>query len=762
MDTDVRRLDAPEKATGHAVYAADLNLPGMLIGKILRSTVPHASIKKINCDRALSIPGVAAVITDKDFPDVTIGLMIQDETVMARDKIRYIGEPVAAVAAIDAETAMRALALIELEIDELPAVLDFASSIDTKALLIHEKFEAYPSRMPTNGTGNICLNPKINKGNLKQGFAESDDIFEDTYTMPVVHQAAIEPRAVVADVDVDGRVHVWCSTQASFMIRMGLAQALDLPMSDIRVTGTRVGGAFGGKGIVTIEPIAAMLAMKAKRPVKLEMTREEDFLSANPRHSMEISIKTGVKKDGTLMAREAHINVDTGAFSYFGPMATSGATILVVGPYVIPHVSTEGICAYTNKISCGPCRGPGAPQAHFAAETQLDRIARTLDMDPIDLRIKNALKAGDSTATGQVLSDSGYRETLEQLKTSMQDHFSNLQATSPSKAVGVGVAGCWWGTAGMGSSATIKLNEDGTVILLMGAVETGAGSNTAMALLISEELGIPVGHIKVISGDTDTCPYDIGAVGSRTTLTMGISVMKAIAGVKNQLLSFAGHHLDAPREMLKFGNGMIYMSDNPKSAVPITQAVSHLNIMGGGPVIASGTNSVDFPSFLPETVEYNTAPSSPHYVYGAQAVAVEVDRDTGKVDVLKVIAVHNVGKAIFRAGIEGQIQGGVATGLGYALSEEVIFSEGRPLNDSFLDYRLPTMMDIPEIIPVIVEKENAKIPDDIRGVGEPPTAPTAAAVANAVYDAVGIRVNQLPLTPERVYRALQNKETSRE
>jgi len=742
METQIQRIDAHEKTTGHAIFCADMNLPGMLIGKILRSQVPHGRIKRINYDRALSLPGVLAVITGRDFPDGNIGFLIMDETVMARDKLRYSGEPVAAVAAIDEETALKALELIELEVDELPSILDFAQSVDEKAVLIHEDLENYSSKIPMEAKGNICFHRKLLKGDPKQGFADSDEIFEDTFTMPVVHQAAIEPRAAVADVDGNGRLHVWCSTQASFSIRSGLAQALNLPMTDIQVTGTRVGGAFGGKGIITIEPIAAMLAMKAGRPVKLVMTREEDFLSANPRHSMEIFIRTGVKKDGTLMAREVHLRVDTGAFAYFGPVTTLNASILIAGPYNIPHLLIEGTCAYTNKISCGPCRGPGAPQAHFASETQLDSIARNLGMDPIELRIKNAIQADDSTVVGQVLTESRYREVLARLKATMKEQFEDLRTIRSEKAFGVGVAGCFWGQAGMGSSATIRLNEDGTVILLMGSVETGAGSNTAMALLISEALGIPMDRIKVISGDTDTCPYDAGAVGSRTSLAMGVAVHQAIEGVKERLLQFAETQLEAPREILTFGDGKIIVKENPASSIPIARAARKLIAMSGGPVVATGSNTVTHPQY---------------YVFGAQAAAVEVDWDTGKVDILKVIAVHDVGKAIFSPGVEGQIQGGVAMGLGYALSEEVIFSDGRPVNDSFLDYRMPTTVDVPEIIPVILEKENPRIPDDIRGVGEPPTAPTAAAVANAVYDAVGIRMNHLPLTPERVYWGIKNK-----
>jgi len=754
---EVKRLEAPEKTTGNATFTGDMKRQGMLTGMILRSQIPHARIRKVKTEKARPIPGVAAVITAQDFPDIRTGFLIQDEVVLARDRIRYIGEPVAAVAAIDVQTAQRALDLIELEVDELPAVFDFDHSIDANAPLIHEKFKEYTSKMPFNRERNICLQTRIKKGDIKSGFAESDEIFEDRYTMPVVHQAPLEPRAVLAEVDHNGRLHVWCCTARPFNIRSGLAEILSLPMSDIWVTGTRIGGGFGGKGEISIEPIVAMLALKTKRPVKVEMTRKEDFLAGTPRHAMEISIKTGVKKDGTLLARQAQIKVDTGAYAYFGPLTTSNAVLLIAGPYNIPNLSIEGICVYTNKISCGPCRGPGAPQAHFAAETQMDRIARKLGMDPIELRMKNALKANDLTATGQVLAEGGYQEALAQLKKYMEEHLTVLPVAEEGKALGVGVAGGFWGMPGGGSSATVRLNEDGTAILSMGSVEIGAGSDTAMALLVSEELGIPLKRIRVISGDTDTCPFDFGAIGSRTTRAMGVAVHQAIDGVKEQLLAFAEHHLEAPREILKFGDGRIYVSERPEVAIPIAKAVHLLTVVKGGPVVATGTNTTPNPPFNPEFVESPVAPSRPFFAYGAQAVAVQVDKTTGKVDVLKVVAAHNVGKAVFRAGIEGQIQGGVAMGLGYGLSEEVIFSNGKVLNESFLDYRLPTMMDVPEIVPVIVEKENARSPEDIRGIGEPATIPTAAAVANAVYDAIGVRVNHLPLTPEKVYWALKTE-----
>jgi carbon-monoxide dehydrogenase large subunit len=758
VPNEIKRFEAPEKTIGHAIFAGDIKRPRMLFGKILRSQIPHARIKKIQKDKALSFPGVEAVITAQDFPDVKTGMTIHDEVVLARDKVRYIGEPVAAVAAIDQETAEKALALIDLEVEELPGIFNFAQSIDANAPLIHENFKDYTTSMPLNRDGNVCLSTKIKKGDLDGAFADSDEIFEDTYTMPVVHQAPLEPRAVVAEVDRDGRLRVWCGTARVFEIRSGLAETLGLSMSNIRVTGTRIGGGFGGKGTISIEPIAAMLALKTKKPVKIEMTRKEDFQAATPRHSMEISIKTGVKRDGTLLARKALIKADTGAYTFFGPSATSNTTLMITGPYNIPNLLIEGICVYTNKISCGPCRGPGAPQAHFAAESQMDRIARKLGLDPIEFRMKNAFKAKDETAGGQVLADCDYRKILTQLQTAIDEHLRDLQPTEKDKAFGIGVSGGFWGIPGAGSSATIRLNTDGTAMLLLGSVEIGTGSDTAMALLVAEELGIPLESIRVISGDTDTCPFDFGAVGSRTTQAMGVAVHQAIDGVKKQLMDFAENHLEAPREILAFEKGRISVRESPELGIPIAKVVKQLSVKSGGPVIATGSNAAPTPPLNPKLVESSASPGRPFFAFGAQAAAVEVDKVTGKVDILKVVAVHDVGKAVFREGIEGQIQGGVAMGLGYALSEEVHFSDGRPLNDSFLDYRLPTMRDVPEIVPVILEKENPRSPEDIRGVGEPTTIPTAAAVANAVYDAVGVRVKDLPLTPERVYWALMEKE----
>jgi CO/xanthine dehydrogenase Mo-binding subunit len=755
-----KRQEAPEKATGNALFTGDMKRPGMLVGKFLRSSVPHAMIRSIDTGAALSLPGVAAVITAADFPDKRIGFIVHDEYIMAKDKVRYVGEALAAVAAVDEETAERALDLIRVDMEELPAVFTISESIGVDAPLVHEEYQEYTSEFPLTPKGNACLDGRIRKGDVEKGFAESDEIFEDRYTMPVVHQTPMEPKTVLAELDHNGRLHVWTGTARPFAVQAGIAEILGIPMSHVRVTGTRMGGHFGSKGEMTFEPIVAMLALKAKKPVKVEMTRQEEFVSGNPRHAMEISIKTGVKKDGTLLARQARIKSDTGAYAYFGPLATTTAMNLVSGPYSIPNVFVEGLCVYTNKISCGPCRGPGAPQALLAGEVQLDRIARKLGIDPIDLRRKNGLKANDSTAAGQVLTEGGYDEVLSALKEYLEKHPGLLPQEDEKKAFGIGLAGGFWGMGGAGSSATVRVNEDGTVVLTMGAVETGAGSDTAMSLLVAEGLGISPERVKVVSGDTDTCPFDFGAIGSRTTQAMGVAVHLAVEGVKNQLLTFAEVQLKTPKEDLAFGEGKIYVKKRPEHALTIARAAHLLTVSKGGPAVATGTNTNPSPPFDSECVEGIMRPNRPFFAFGVQAALVQVDKTTGNIDVLKVIAAHNVGKAVFKAGIEGQIEGGVAMGLGYALSEEAIFSEGRLLNDSFVDYRVPTMADVPEIVSIIVEKKDAKSPEDIRGVGEPATIPTAAAVVNAVYDAIGVRINDLPLTPEKVYRAMSNKKSA--
>jgi CO/xanthine dehydrogenase Mo-binding subunit len=750
------RLEGNEKVAGKAIFAGDMQVEGTLVGKILRSKVAHARIKKIITDKAAELPGVFAVITGKDFPDVYGGRTVRDEQAMVKNKIHYIGEAIAAVAAIDEDTAERALALIELELEELPGVFSAEAGLAEDAPLIHENWKDHWTIVPLSRRDNMDAQVTAKKGDIELGFAASDLIIEDTFNLPLIHHAPMEPKASVAYFDRNGKLTVWTGTQSAFSVRRGIARYLQLPLSMVRVVGVRVGGAFGAKTTATIETVAAMLAIKTRRHVKIEMSRQDDFYAANPRNSMKIWVKTGVKKDGHLVARQARILVDSGAYDIFGVNTTSQVVTLITGPYKFEHLDIEGTCVYTTKISCGACRGPGGPEAHFAAETQMDRIARELGIDAFELRRINALEAGDDTAPGQILTDFGYTNVINQLEKAVQEHLVTIPLT-PGKARGIGIAGCFWGMSGIGSGATINLNEDGTVTLYIGAVEIGNGVITAMALLVAEELGIPVKNVTVISGDTDAGPYEGGAVGSRTTQDLGTPVVKAVRAVKQQVMSFAGNQLGVAVEELELGDSKIFVKNDPSRMLNLEQvANSRINAPGGGPIIVSVSSTPSKPDYDKLRVSSHSRASKPFFVFGAQAAAVDVDLVTGKVSVCKVIAVHDVGIAVFPQGVEGQIQGGVAMGLGYALSEEAIFDQGRMLNANFLDYRVPTMLDVPEIIPIVVEKPNARVPEDIRGIGEPPTIPTAPAVANAIFDAVGVRINTLPMIPERVFQAIHN------
>jgi len=747
------RLEGNEKVTGKAIFAGDIHVEGIVVGKILRSKVAHARIKNIITDRASKLPGVLAVITGKDFPDVYGGRTVRDEQAMVKNKIRYIGEGVAAVAAVDEETAERALELIEIELEELPGVFSAEGGLEDNAPLIHENWQSYWTSVPLTRRDNIDALVTAKKGDIEAGFAASDLIIEDEFILPLIHHAPMEPKATVAYYDSNRKLTVWTGTQSAFSVRRGIARYLQLPLSRVRVVGVRVGGGFGAKTTATIETVAAMLAIKSGRHVKIEMSRQDDFYAANPRNSMKIWVKTGVKKDGRLIARQARILVDSGAYDIFGANTTSQVVTLITGPYKFEHLDIEGTCVYTTKIPCGACRGPGGPEAHFAAETQMDRIARELGIDPFELRRINALEAGDDTVPGQVLTDYGYTNVLNQLEIAMKDHLDNIPLT-PGKARGIGIAGCFWGMSGIGSGATIHLNEDGSVTLFIGAVEIGNGVITAMALLVAEELGIPVENVSVISGDTDAGPYEGGAVGSRTTHDLGVPVLNAAREVKKQVLSFASGQLDVDVKELELGDSRIFVKNDRSRMLKLEQvANSRINATGGGPIVVTASSTPFKPDYDKQRVSSHSRASKPFFVFGAQAAAVDVDLVTGKVSVCKVIAAHDVGKAVFPKGVEGQIQGGVAMGLGYALSEEAVFDQGRMINANFLDYRIPTMLDVPEIIPIIIEKPNARVPEDIRGIGEPPAIPTAPAVANAVFDAVGVRINTLPITPERVFMA---------
>jgi CO/xanthine dehydrogenase Mo-binding subunit len=478
------------------------------------------------------------------------------------------------------------------------------------------------------------------------------------------------------------------------------------------------------------------------------MTREEEFIGTNPRHPAEINIKTGVKKSGNILAREAKLIFDSGAYAGFGPHVASQAATLMGGPYRIPNIKIESYAVYTNNIVGGTCRAPGGPQAHFAVESQMDIIADTLGIDPVEIRIKNAMENGDKTPTGVVISSVSYKKILEELSNSI-----NLKAPKKGEYIGRGIAGYLWGSTGYSSSASIRMNEDGSITLFIGATETGAGSTTTLAIIAAKELSIPFEDITVISGDTDRTPYDMGAIGSRITFTLGKAVRVAALELKSQILTTAAEKLEANIDDLIIEDRNIYVKGSPERSVSLSSIANIIYFVKGTLPTGTGRCIITNPPFDFQSVDGVTVPSKPHYTFGVQGVEIRVDINTGKIEPLRIIAVHDAGKIIFPLGIEGQIEGGIYQGLGFTLCEGGIFKDGRMLNPSFTDYHLLTSVDLPPMELIIMESA----PYEVKGAGEPPVLPMAAAVANAIYDAVGVRIKDLPITPEKLFWGIKEK-----
>jgi carbon-monoxide dehydrogenase large subunit len=745
------RVDAQDKVTGRAKYALDIKLPRMLYGRILGSPIPHAKILRIDTSRAKRLPGVKAVITAADIPDVYYGFILKDRSVLAREKVRYIGEPIVAVAAVDEETADEALELIQVEYQELPAIFSPEEAMKQGVTLIHENLLNYAAMGEIIRQNNICSQTIIQQGDIGTGFREADEIFEDTFTTQMVHQCYLEPHVVVCEVDNAGRITVWTSTQSPFFVRSELAETMLIPISKIKVIPLSVGGGFGGKFGIMLEPIGALLAKNSGRPVKIIMTRKEEFITANPRHPTIMKLRTGVKKDGTLTAREATLIYDTGAFAGMGPIVSSNGAKFITGPYRIPHVKVDSYCVYTNKTPPNLCRGAGTPQAVFASESHMDIIAAKLGMDPIEFRLKNGVEEGDLSSTGQVLQGVGFKETVriasqkslwaEKIKDSVQ---------------GKGIGCLHYETGTFGSSCCIRLNEDGTFALMIGTVEIGQGSTTILRQIAAEGLGIPIDAINISIGDTDIAPYDMGTGADRVTFSMGNAVLEAVKEMKAQLFQAGAMLLEANPEDMELYQGKVIVRGAPERGIPLSDLALACHMLKGGPILAKGSYLAEEPPFDPQTIKGGFFPSTPAPTFATQIADVRVDPETGQVEILKIVAAHDVGFAINPMTVEGQIEGGVVMGSGYALWEEVIFDQGRIINPKLADYKLPTALDAPQIEALIVEEPSPTGPFGVKGVGEPGAAPTAPAIANAIFSAVGIRIKDLPITAEKLFWRLKS------
>jgi putative selenate reductase molybdopterin-binding subunit len=750
------RSDSLVHVRGVSVFGADVVRPNMAYGAILRSAYAHARIKRIDTLRAERLDGVLAVVAGHDIPQGYFGVDIKDRRIFATDKVRYRGDAVAAVAAINEEIALRALGLIEVEYEPLQAVLDVLEAMAPGAPVIHEALQDYETGFRTEKNGNVCTLAQVKSGDLEKGFAESDVLLEDTFVTQIQHQASIETHAAVAETDAYGRVTIWSTTQKPFAMRRYLSQALKIPMSAIRVIATKVGGGFGGKLELIVEPYAVVLARKCGRPVQIIYSREEEFLSTTPRHATRFWVKSGIKKDGTLLARHVKLIFDTGAYSGNGPTAVTLACQLVGGLYRIPSLLIEGYCVYTNKMNCGSMRGPAAPQTTFAMESHTDNLAKAVEMDPLDFRLKNLLERGEKTGVGQTLVDVDFKKVVRETAEAI-----GWKKTRTEKNLGKGMACVYWLSGGWSTSATVKINEDGTVTLVTGAVDMGTGYlYTSVPQIVAEELGIRPQQVHLVQGDTDQATYDHGIGGSRGAHTIGKVAQMAASRAREELLREAAKKLRVEAPALATQDGWVYVRENPRERVSFADLSYDRHLKEGGPVIGTAYLLPEMDEIDPTRVKGLSFTAFKGVTIGCHAALVEVCPETGQVEIQRYVAGHDVGRAINPRAVEGQIEGGVSMGLGFALMEELrMGKKGEVENPGFHDYRLPTSLDVPDTEPLIFEVPAECGPHGAKGLGEPTMAPPAAVIGNAIYDALGVRLHHTPMRPEDVYWEL--RKTSR-
>lgn len=763
VGASIPRKDAPAKATGQARYTDDMSRPGMLHAALLGSPYPAARILGYDIDAAKALPGVRAVLTGEDIPLRRWGGFINDECALAVGQVRYVGEPVAAVAAIDRATARAALALIEVEYEELAPVLTIDEAMAENAPLVHPEIENY-----TIAPGQADLGPnevtvqELSHGDVDNAWDACDVIVEDAYEVPAQSHIYIEPCSAVAEIGSDGKITIWSSNQSIYKVQATVAKYLDIPMAQVRAITPSVGGAFGGKTGVTIQPITVLLAQATQRPVKLTLTREDDITMMRSRHAARVRMRTGAKSDGTLLAVDMDVTYDGGAYAEESAAVLGYGLLMARGPYNIPNCRLKGRVVYTNKLRAGAFRGFGNPQVTFATEQQIDRIADKLGRDPIDLRLQNAIDAGDKWIGGQTITSCGFRECLEQAR----DAADWARRRQPSGATngkrrGIGVSGVAHICGLLGTSAIIRLLEDGTVTLNTGAVDLGQGSDIALPQICAEALGLDLSQVNFVPPDTDAAPYNWGTGGSRVTYMVGRAVAGAAQRVVEQAFEHAAEILECAAEDLELRDGgKIGIVGVPGKEVTFGDVSQRAHYATGGPIIGSDSLVYDGEPFDPKAVTMKHFPFGRigAYVFGAQIVEVEVDEVTGKVDVLEAWSAHDVGRAINPTAVEGQIVGGLVQGLGYALCEELVWEDGQPINATMMDYKVPGSLDVPHgLHPIIVETPEASGPFGAKGIGEPPIVGPAPATANAVAHATGARLNRIPMTPERVLTALGRK-----
>ena len=741
----VTRLDGRLHGLGQSKFVDDLTFPGMIHAKILRSQYPHAHIVSIDTSGAEAMPGVLATLTGAEIPTNLYGSSHKDQPFLADDKVRHMGDGVAAVAAVTEQIAEQALTRIKVEYEPLAAVFDPLDAMGEDAPKVHDP------------ESNVYAKMVIKKGDVDQALARSDLVLENRYTTQMVEHVPLEPHAAIAAWDPTGRLTVWSNCARITLGRADIARSLNMQINRVRVVGSYIGGNFGGKNEITFEPVLALLSKKSGRPVKGVFSRRDEFVSSTTRHPFVMDYTTGVLKSGRILARKVRLILDGGAYASWSQTTLGKAGTLAAGPYKIDNLEIETLAIYTNKTVAGAMRGFGAPQVCFAHESQIDDMARELALDPLEFRLINAFDEGAISPTGQVLKSVAVKQSL----TTAANRFGWKEwRRTPKRGRGIG---CMWYPVGATakpnpSAATVKVNEDGTATVLTGTVETGQGALTVLGQIAAEELGIVAEEVHLVSGDTDTTPPDEGANASRTTYVTGNAIRLAAKEAKAILFQAAAPMFGVRPEQLEVRDRKVLVIGFPQKNLPIAEVARQSQLILGRPAIGTASYNPPTVALDPETGQgkpFNT------YVYAAQIAEVEVDEETGQVNVLRIAAAHDCGTPINPMLVEGQVQGGISMGIGFALHEEMLFEDGVQMNPDLANYILPTSLDVPAIEVDIVDNYDPTGPFGAKGVGEPTSVPTAAAIVNAIDDAIGVRITSLPATAEKVLAAIKEQRPER-
>ena len=724
------RGEGPDKVSGKAIYAADISQPGMLWGRVLRSPYPYARIVSIDKSQAEALPGVHAVVTGQDIPDTKVGRRMVDMPILARDVVRFVGEKVAAVAADDKDAADEALLLIDVVYEELTPVYDAEEAMGVDAPDLHPDMESYQGfPQPPSGIKNAFAHITWEKGDIKQGFKESDLIFEHTFNAQLMHQAYIEPHACLVSADPAGMgVQIWANNKDPYMLRDQLAHTWSVPAESIVLYPSTIGGDFGGKGSFMDVPLCYYLSKASGRPVKMVMDYIQELMAGNPRHPAVMTIKTGVMKDGTIKARQARAVFDSGAYGAFKPTVYLRGADHLCGVYKVPHAKIDSYTVYTNNVPRGHMRSPAKPQVVFAVESHMDMIAQELGMDAYQFRLKNVMREGDSSPIGHHWQQIKALETLEAAaKAAGID-----QQLPPNTGRGMAMTDLVQGTGQF--AAKISLNEDGDPQLHMAFWDTGTGSHTVLRQMVAEELTLDTEDVQIVLESTAKMPYSSGSGGSRVMHTAGRAVVNAAIELRGKLVEAASPLLDAPEDQVSMQNGRLVAAGR---SVTIAEVVART----GG---ASLTGEAILTSEMPELTSFCT-----------QIAEVHVDPETGEITVNRFITAHDIGAILNPLNHQGQVEGGMIQGLGYALMEELELEDGHISTLSFGDYKIPTSADVPVLETVLIEGDAGPAPYESKGIGESSNIPVAGAIANAVFDAVGVRITDLPVTADKVLAGLR-------